>query len=176
MTHLDVGTLSLVAGALIPLVTGFLTKFKASDGVKALMTLTLSAIAGLVQVAINANGTVNVHTWLATGAATWFLAIVAHYGLWKPTGISGAVQQASANFGIGPATVDDVANAVPHPAVLEDLATRLGVAVVLPPSAPVTPPVAGTPDTIMVTNTDPPPIVNINSSAVPNADPGGSAS
>lgn len=101
VTQLDVGLLTLVGAFLIPLLTGLITKYFASSGLKAISTLTLSAAAGLVQTAIDAGGSVVLKEWIGSAVVAWVLSLATYYGLWKPTGTAERVQRATANVGIG---------------------------------------------------------------------------
>jgi hypothetical protein len=98
--HMDVGTLSFIAGAVVPLLVGLLTKFNAHPGLKGVLNAVLSAIGGGLAVAIGAHGTVTLGTWLLAMAQTFALSIAAYYGIWKPTGVAGAVQNSTANIGL----------------------------------------------------------------------------
>lgn len=76
--------LSLLAGAIIPLLVGLATKLSASDGVKAILAIALSALSGAAIAVNNAGGSFH---WkeVATAAAITFISGVASYkGVWKP--------------------------------------------------------------------------------------------
>lgn len=100
VVHLDVGTLTFISGAVIPLLVGLVTKYNAHRGLKGLLNALLSAIGGGIAVAIGANGTVTLGTWLLTMAQTFALSIATYYGVWKPTGVAQAVQSSTANLGL----------------------------------------------------------------------------
>lgn len=101
MTNLDVDTLTLVVAVLIPLLTGVVTKYVASRGVKALCTLVLAIAASAVQVLIDHDGKVIASEWLNTTIVTYVIAIAGYYGLLKPTAIAETVQRWTYNVGIG---------------------------------------------------------------------------
>ncbi len=95
--------LAFLSATVIPILVGLLAKARASGGVKAILSLVLSAVAGLLAVAIDGGGLLTQET-----ATAWFYAFVAaqagHFGLLKPmkiTGAGGAVPQSTANIGIG---------------------------------------------------------------------------
>jgi hypothetical protein len=100
VVHLDVGTLSFIAGSVIPLLVGLLTKYNAHPGLKGTLNALLSAIGGGIAVAIGAHGTVSLGTWLFTMAQTFALSIATYYGVWKPTGVAQAVQSSTACIGL----------------------------------------------------------------------------
>jgi len=99
--HLDIGLINTLTGFVIPLVVGLVTHAKAPRWLKSVMNALLSAIAGGLAVALSANGTVQLSTWLVSIAQTFVISVATYYGLWKPSGVAPAVQSASANFGIG---------------------------------------------------------------------------
>lgn len=102
--HLNPTVLTYASGFLVPLAVGALTKIHASRGLKAVLNLVLSAIAGGLAVAITSNGDVQLSTWIAGITQTFVVSIASYYGLWKPTGVAPAVQQGTATLGIGPST------------------------------------------------------------------------
>lgn len=102
--HLNPTVLTYASGFLVPLAVGVLTKLHASKGLKAVLNLVLSAIAGGLAVALTSNGDVQLSTWLAGIAQTFVVSIASYYGLWKPTGVAPAVQQGTATLGIGSST------------------------------------------------------------------------
>lgn len=101
--HLDVGVLTFIVATAIPILTGLITKANASSGVKAVTTLTLAIIAAAVQLAIEANGVVNLRTFLGNLAVTWIIAIATYYGLLKPTKVTQKAAAVAPNFGLGKA-------------------------------------------------------------------------
>jgi hypothetical protein len=95
--------LAFLSATVIPILVGLLAKANASGGVKAILSVLLSAGAGLITVAIDGGGLLTQEM-----ATAWFYAFVAaqagHFGLLKPlkiTGAGGAVPQATADVGIG---------------------------------------------------------------------------
>lgn len=101
IVQIDVVALNFLAGTVIPLLTALVTTRVASPGLKAVVTLLLSAVAGGVAVAIEANGTIELETWIVSIGCTWLLAIASYYGLWKPTTVAPKVQEKTATFGVG---------------------------------------------------------------------------
>ena len=86
----DVGTLllTLAVGTFLSWLTALVTARHAPPGVKAVVLLALSAVAGFL-VALQQDQ----HDWrtLALGAVEAFtVAVLSHFGLWRPTGLTGA--------------------------------------------------------------------------------------
>jgi hypothetical protein len=85
----------LLVSTVLPLIVGLVTTRITSGGVKAVLLLLLNAIMGIGADLMNAHSqgtafdlTNAVFTWL-----TFFLVGVGmHFGLWKPTGTSGRLQ------------------------------------------------------------------------------------
>ncbi len=90
----DVATVGVVLGTVIPILVALVTKRVASPGTKAVVNLLLSAIAGALSVLVaEAQGTVvelEASAFVASVALTWVTSVATHYGLLKPTGITGA--------------------------------------------------------------------------------------
>lgn len=97
---LDVSTLNLIAGLVIPLLVALVSKRVASSGVKGLLNALLSAIAGIIVVGIDNNGAFEANAVLNAGIATFVTSISAYYGIWKPTGVAQGVRNATADFGV----------------------------------------------------------------------------
>ncbi len=98
--HLDVGILTVLVGTFIPILTALITKISASSAVKALTTLTLTVLASWLQLIIDANGVVNLRSFLANLAVTYVVAIATYYGLTKHV-VTPKVAAATSNTGIG---------------------------------------------------------------------------
>lgn len=99
MNPSDISLLATLAGVIVPLLVGLVTKLDAPGGLKAFLNAGLSAAGGLVATVVP--GAFQWHPFLAAWATTWVVSIATHYGLWKPTGISEAVQSSTAGVGIG---------------------------------------------------------------------------
>ena len=85
---------TLVA-TILPLIVGLVTKTSSSRTLKALLLAGLSIIsAGLTDLlaALTGGEAFDLGTWLVGAVATFAVAVSAHYGFWKPTGATGAVQ------------------------------------------------------------------------------------
>lgn len=80
---------ALILGTLIPLVNGVVTKLTTSSTVKAIVTLVLSAIAGIVNVSlVDGGGAVVSWSTLNAAAITFIVAIATYTGVWKPMGVT----------------------------------------------------------------------------------------
>ena len=104
----------LITGTLIPLLTAIVTKWNAASGLKAVVTLTLSAVASILS-------TVNVTSWSEFNwkvlgvhfALTWAMSLVADLAAWKPTKIAPAIALATPG-GIGHPPMETDAPLPPH--------------------------------------------------------------
>lgn len=91
---------TFVVGAVIPLLVGVVTKARASSAVKGLANTFLSLLAGTIVVAIDHGLHVDAHLGLGMFYA-FVSSTVAYKTAWKPTGIAAAIQEATAQLGIG---------------------------------------------------------------------------
>ena len=104
--------ISLIAGALIPILTGLVTKLQASPQVKALVNVVVAAaVAVLVQV--NQTGQFDWQSSLMLFATTLGASLGTYHGVYKPVNGNVPLAKVTANFGLGstvkpdaPLTVD----------------------------------------------------------------------
>lgn len=87
MLVVDLALLAVVAGTILPILVGIVTKEVASGAVKATILALLSAVTGLVNGAINADGVFTKEAVIAA-AVTWVTAVATYYGFLKPTEVS----------------------------------------------------------------------------------------
>lgn len=99
--QLDVTTLNMLAGVVIPLLVGLVTKISASSAVKAMTNAVLSAIGGGIAIALEAHGAVNLKTWIMSIGVTFITSAATYYGFWKPTTVAPTIQEKTRNVGIG---------------------------------------------------------------------------
>ena len=104
--HVNTELLSLLAGTVVPLLVGLLTKLKASDAVKAILNALLTTIGGAVATAAGAGGSIAWQTWFLNIGLTWFASIATYYGFYKPVGVAQKIAGRTPNFGIGREVVD----------------------------------------------------------------------
>jgi hypothetical protein len=96
--------LTMIIAIFLPMLVGLVTKQVASENVKAVLLLLLSAVAGTVVSWQNNNGTFDVKDAIVTTVLTFVIAVGSHFGLLKPlsiTGSQGAIQRKTATFGVG---------------------------------------------------------------------------
>lgn len=80
---LATGWVTLLSGLAIPLVTGTVTKLDASVGTKSVVTILLSAAAGIGATMVNEGGILTTDT-LLNALVTWGLALGSFYGIYSP--------------------------------------------------------------------------------------------
>jgi hypothetical protein len=101
---LDPVLVSVIAGTIIPLATGIITKLKSASGVKATVALVLSAIVGVVnELVVQSGGTFDVRQAVLLAGTTFVANVAAYNGMWKPIGDTPylPLQVKTANFGFG---------------------------------------------------------------------------
>lgn len=89
MIELDLQFLAFLAGTVIPVAVALVTARVASSRIKGALNALLALVAGLVVTAQQADGVIS-----KTGAVvvfyTWVASVATHYGLLKPTGLTGS--------------------------------------------------------------------------------------
>ena len=96
----DTQVIAMVSGVLIPILVALLTKLRAPSSTKAIANAFLSAVAGALATVIPGD-----FSWTTFGIAAlsaWAVSVSSHFGLWKPTGTTNTVQEATADVGLGP--------------------------------------------------------------------------
>jgi hypothetical protein len=100
VTVIDLNWIMLVSGTVLPFLVALVTARLAWAGVKAIVLAVLAAISGLLNELYTASGVLGDVDWSSAGAnaiTTFLIATGFHFGLWKPTNLTGAggtVQQA----------------------------------------------------------------------------------
>lgn len=92
--------LQFLIGTGLPILVAFITKQAASSRFKAIILAALAAISSTATVIASATGAIDWKVVLSSFAITFITAVAAHYGFFKPTGVTG--------------TDGMVANAVPN--------------------------------------------------------------
>lgn len=90
------GLLSLVLTLALPLLVGLLTKQSWSAGFKAVLLLAFSAVKAFVEAWLDAANSGVDFLWTAVAISivtNFMIAVVVHFGLWKPTGATDAAQR-----------------------------------------------------------------------------------
>jgi hypothetical protein len=108
--ELDIQALSVVAGVVVPLLVGLLTKLHAPSGIKAVLNAGLSAVAGTLTATAANSGAFSWREIVTAIGMTWITSVATHYGLYKPTAVD---TKLAPNSGLGrdvikPAPVEDV--------------------------------------------------------------------
>ena len=82
--------LALYVAPLLPIVVALVTKSSASPGLKGTLLVVLAAVTALVAPAVQNGADINVDgKFLGSFVVTVLVALGAHFGLLKPTGITG---------------------------------------------------------------------------------------
>ena len=102
MVEVDLQLIAVLAGTVIPLLVGLVTKLRASSTVKAWANALLSALSATSAVIIE-TGALYWRDVILTFGTTWVTSIATYYGLWKPTETSKVVQERTSEFGVGKA-------------------------------------------------------------------------
>jgi len=87
--------LNLLLSVGFPVLVGLVTKTVTSSSWKAVLLATVSLASGFVSAllaAVLAGVPFDVVSALLTGLAAWLIAIATHFGFWRPTGVTAAVQ------------------------------------------------------------------------------------
>lgn len=101
-THLSNATnLVRLLGILIPLATAIITKQVAASGLKSVVTLVLSILAGTIVYLVSVDGGYAIGGFFNAFMNAFLPAIASYYGFLKPTGIAGSFAATTAGFGIG---------------------------------------------------------------------------
>ncbi|WP_405888905.1 hypothetical protein OG762_37150 [Streptomyces sp. NBC_01136] len=92
--HLDsVYWLGLVISVVLPVLVGLVTTRVTNAGVKAVILLGLSTLNGfLVELAGPHDAGYSVQTAAVLALMSFGTGVLAHFGLWRPTGVSGKAQ------------------------------------------------------------------------------------
>lgn len=92
-----VAFLTLLVTVLLPVLVGLVTKASTSSSVKALLLAGLSAVTGVAGSLIQANEagrSVDLYPLALSAVSVFVIAVASHFGLWKPTEVSAAAQNA----------------------------------------------------------------------------------
>lgn len=83
---------STILGTLIPILTGLLTKLTTPAWVKTVLTLLLSAVAGLINVSlVDGGGAVISQSAVISAVLTFVVAVATYVGIWRPTGVTSSL-------------------------------------------------------------------------------------
>lgn len=100
--HLDQAFLVLVVGSVMPFLTSLLTKSGASSKLKGVLNLVLSVVGGIAAAFLSA-GDAGLTTYqiLTAGFAAYAAGQILYTGVWRPTGATAALNNATSTFGLG---------------------------------------------------------------------------
>jgi hypothetical protein len=99
---LDVQAISAILAFFVPLVVNLISKQKASDGLKAMLNVLLTAVVAVIAFALDPG--VTTVSWVSVVnvfAVSLVASFTAYKAVWKPTGISGSIAAATSGFGLG---------------------------------------------------------------------------
>lgn len=92
--------LGLAISVVLPVLVGLVTTRVTHPGTKAVALLALSALNGFLIELSNADDGYNLGSAATLWAVSFATGVLAHFGLWKPTGVASKAQ----NLGAKPAT------------------------------------------------------------------------
>lgn len=92
--------LTLILGAIIPFLTGLITKKMASSALKSVCTAVLSTAAGIFSAA-QLEGSFHLEQAIVNVLVAFITAISLYYGFYRPTHAAEAVQNVAPNLGVG---------------------------------------------------------------------------
>ncbi|MGW1468541.1 hypothetical protein ACWCPT_29865 [Streptomyces sp. NPDC002308] len=84
--------LGLLISVVLPVLVGLVTTRVTNSGTKAVLLLALTAANGFLAELSNGGNDYQVGSAIVLWAVSFGTGVLAHFGLWKPTGISGAAQ------------------------------------------------------------------------------------
>jgi fucose permease len=101
---LDPTVVALIGGAVIPVLTGLLTKLDSSTNWKAGLALVLAVVIGVATTATE-SASFTVEQIIEAAGIAFAANVTTYIGAWKPLGKTEQVplQNATANFGLGKA-------------------------------------------------------------------------
>jgi hypothetical protein len=120
----DTALVTFITGPFVALLVGLVTKSTASAGLKAVVNLLLSAVAGVIAQYATNTASETVRDYVIAVFITWVTSISAYEGFWKKTNVSGAISAATSDFGLGsPPVLEVEAPVEPNP---DSKATSVG--------------------------------------------------
>lgn len=98
----DTAAIAALVSLFIPLLVSLVTKRTAADSVKALVNMAAVALTAVIALAVNPGlGEVTLTLIINTLVISLVASITAYKGVWKPTGVTDAIEDKTANVGIG---------------------------------------------------------------------------
>lgn len=100
-TTLEPQTVYILSALVLPLLVGLVTKAEAARKVRSVLLLTLASLSTLLTRATLDDGSAVLTQGLVWDVAvTWVVAVASYYGLWKPSGVSPAINDRTSEFGV----------------------------------------------------------------------------
>lgn len=93
--------LTLILGAIIPFLTGLITKKVASPAVKSVCTAVLATVGGIFSAAQQNHGAIKLESSIVNVLVAFITAISLYYGFYRPTTAAEKVQNIAPTVGIG---------------------------------------------------------------------------
>lgn len=87
--------IGLVVSVVLPVLVGLVTTKVTSSGVKAVLLAALAGVTGLgaeLLAAVQSGVPYDLGSGLLTALAAFVIAVATHVGIWRPTGVTAAVQ------------------------------------------------------------------------------------
>src|SRR3954468_10440330 len=98
--QVDVASVSLILGAIVPFLVGLVTKKWASSGVKAVCNVVLSVAAGVLACIVQANGAVTLGQVTPAAFEALTASGVLYVSVYKPMGLTQKVQNLAPGVGL----------------------------------------------------------------------------
>ncbi|KPC73470.1 hypothetical protein ADL27_52100 [Streptomyces sp. NRRL F-6602] len=95
--------LGLAISVVLPVLVGLVTTRVTHAGTKAVLLLALTALNGFLVELANPGDDYQVGSAVVLWAVSFGTGVLAHFGLWKPTGVSGKAQDVGAKAPTGSA-------------------------------------------------------------------------
>ena len=100
LVEVDAKAFAYISGVVVPLLVALFSRLGASSAVKALLNLFLAAVVGVLANVVD-TGPVEWQGLVVGSFGAWLTSIVSYYGLWEHVGVTPAIRQKTAQFGVG---------------------------------------------------------------------------
>ncbi len=101
LSFIEPTNVAMYVGLVVPFLVAVVSKKVASSGLKGVLNLLLSSIAGSAVYLASDVDTYDVRGFVTASLNTFVVSVAAYYGVYKPTGATASVNSATANFGLG---------------------------------------------------------------------------
>ncbi len=120
---LNPANVAMYVGLAIPFLVALVSKKVASSGLKGVLNLLLSSIAGSAVYLASDVDTYDVRGFITASLNTFVVSVAAYYGVYKPTGATASVNSATANFGLGKPVLQTDDTEIPVTVTPEEMST-----------------------------------------------------